>query len=936
MSAPRGAGHCNFPTMKRVIKLCGRRFAMTPIKSSLKCCVLVACAILLNGALKAQTAPKLPAGVTAVTEVEGIKEYRLENGLQVLLFPDMSKPTTTVNITYRVGSRHENYGETGMAHLLEHLLFKGTPKHPALWKEMADRGFNNNGTTWLDRTNYYESFPAKDESLKWALEMEADRMVNSRIDAEDLKTEMTVVRNEYEMGENNPFQVMLKRMGSVAYDWHSYGKSTIGNRSDIENVGIENLRAFYKTHYQPDNATLLVGGKFDAEKTLALIAGAFGPIPKSTRARPKLWTVEPAQDGERSFAVRRAGDVQILLAGFKVPPGTHPDYAPLRVLANVLGDDASGRLKKALVDPGLAAQAFAFSNSTYDPGLFYAGAVLRAQQDLTIAQNTMMTELGSVATISAEDVTRAQNALLKDAEETVRAPDRLSIGLSESIAEGDWRLFFFQRDLIKKVSPADVTRVAKEYLKRDNRTIGTFIPTATPERAVIGTRPDLVALLKDYKGDPNIKTGEAFDPSPSNIEARTQRFTLANGMQVALVPKSNRGEAVHLALALRAGSLQSLAGQTGARAMTASMMMRGTSTMSRVQIKDKFDALKTSASISDDSASLESTRSHITEAIKLMTHVMKEANFPASEFAEVKQEMLTSLESQRREPQTLATDKLTEHLRRYGLDDPRTQLTSRETIMRTEQTTREQVLAYHKRFIGGSNGQLSVVGDFDPVAMKSLLEAELGTWKTAEPYVRIPSDVTPPKAAEFTLNAPDKENGFVLAVLPLAINDTHADYPALMLANFIVGENTNSRLFTRIREKDGLSYYAGSQLQVPAFEPSGNFAVFAIAAPPNVSKVVAAAKEELVRAQTVGFSADEVQKAKDAWLEQRKSARAEDAGVASRHVALMHAGRTFAFTQALDEKVAALKPEALSAAFKKYIAVEQMTFIRALDESKVK
>ncbi len=909
---------------------------MFSIQSSLKSCLCLAFAVLLHGAALAQTAAKRPAGVTAITEVEGIKEYRLENGLQVLLFQDMSKPTTTVNITYRVGSRHENYGETGMAHLLEHLLFKGTPKNPAQHKQLADRGFRYNAETWLDGTNYFESFPAKNESLKWALEMEADRMVNSRIDAEDLKTEMTVVRNEFELGENGPYQVMLKRMGSVAYDWHAYGKSTIGNRSDIENVGIENLRAFYKMHYQPDNATLMVGGKFDADKTLALIASAFGPIPKSTRPRPTLWTVEPAQDGERSFAVRRAGDFQLLLAAFKVPPGSHPDNAPLRVLANALGDDASGRLKKALVDPGLATRAFAFSVSTYDPGLLYAVAVLRAQQDLNIAQDTMMTELGNVATISAEEVVRAQNALLKDAEEEARAPDQLSIKISKYIAEGDWRLFFYRRDQIKKVTPAEVSRVAKHYLKRDNRTIGIFIPTTKPERAEIGARPDVVALLKDYKGDPNIKIGEAFEPTPGNIEARTQRFTLANGMQVALLPKSNRGESVHLAMTLRPGSLQSLQGQWAARDIVSDMIMWGTSAMSRAQIKDKFDALKTSAAISDKSAKLTSTRAHIADAIKLMAHVMKEADFPAKEFTENKQRSLVELEAGLRNPQSMATDKLTEHLRRHPPDDPREQLTLRESIMRIEQTTREQVVAYHKRFIGGSNGQLSVVGDFDPVAMRALLEAELGTWKTAEPYVRIPGEAIAPKPADLALNAPDKENGFVLGMHPLAMNDTHPDYPALMLASFIVGESNSSRLFTRIRQKEGLSYYTGSQLQVPEFEPSGSFVVLAIAAPANVSKVVTAMKEELLRAQTTGFAADEVQKAKDAWLEKREAARADDAGVASGHVALMHAGRTFAFTQAFDEKVAALKPEALTTAFKKYINVEQMTFIRALDESKVK
>jgi len=194
---------------------------------------------------------------TKVADVEGISEYRLPNGLRVLLFPDPSKPTITVNITYLVGSRHENYGETGMAHLLEHLLFKGTPKHPNIDQEFNKRGVRFNGTTWLDRTNYYELFQASDDNLAWAIELEADRMVNSNIAKTDLDSEMTVVRNEYESGENSPFGVMLKRIQSIAYDWHSYGRSTIGNKSDIENVRIENLQAFYRMYYQPDNAVLL-------------------------------------------------------------------------------------------------------------------------------------------------------------------------------------------------------------------------------------------------------------------------------------------------------------------------------------------------------------------------------------------------------------------------------------------------------------------------------------------------------------------------------------------------------------------------------------------------------------------------------------------------------------------------------------------------------
>ena len=194
------------------------------------------------------------AGPVKVTSVEGITEYALANGLRVLLFPDQTKQTITVNVTYLVGSRHEGYGETGMAHLLEHLLFKGTPKHPNIPQELTSHGARPNGTTWFDRTNYFETFQATDENLRWALDLEADRMVHSFIAKKDLDSEMTVVRNEFELGENDPASILEERVLSTAYLWHNYGNSTIGARADLENVPIERLQAFWRNYYQPDNA----------------------------------------------------------------------------------------------------------------------------------------------------------------------------------------------------------------------------------------------------------------------------------------------------------------------------------------------------------------------------------------------------------------------------------------------------------------------------------------------------------------------------------------------------------------------------------------------------------------------------------------------------------------------------------------------------------
>src|SRR6516165_367505 len=260
---------------------------------------LLAPALLLCFTPAAQSADT-PAAPTKVVTVEGITEYRCDNGLRVLLFPDPSSSKVTVNCTVFVGSRHEGYGETGMAHLLEHMVFKGTPTHPNVPKALRDHGDNFNGTTWVDRTNYWEKMPASDENLEFGIRLEADRLVHSFVKREDLASEMTVVRNEFERGENSPQGVLMERIHAAAYEWHNYGKSTIGNRSDIERVPIENLQAFYKKFYQPDNVVLIVAGKFEEAKALALVQKYLGSIPKPQRRLNDTYTEEPAQDGERT------------------------------------------------------------------------------------------------------------------------------------------------------------------------------------------------------------------------------------------------------------------------------------------------------------------------------------------------------------------------------------------------------------------------------------------------------------------------------------------------------------------------------------------------------------------------------------------------------------------------------------------------------------
>src|SRR6266852_4652612 len=458
-----------------------------------------------------------------IASVEGVTEYRLANGARVLLFPEASRPTITVNMTVLVGSRHEGYGEAGMAHLLEHMVFKGTPDHPNVPKALRDHGANFNGTTNVDRTNYFETMPANDENLGFGIRIEADRLVNSFVRREDLASEMTVVRNEFEQGENSPQNVLMERIHAAAYLWHNYGKSTIGNRSDIERVPIGNLKAFYKEHYQPDNVVLIVAGKFEEAKALALVQKYLGSIPKPNRRLNDTYTEEPPQDGERQVILRRVGKVGSVAVAYHVPSAGHADWAPLSLLAGLLSQQPNGRLYKALVESKKATSVNAFPGDSHDPALFRASAQAEPAQ-LDAVRDTLLRTLEGLSAVPFEqtEIDKAKLRSRRNAEQLQSNSTAMAQALSSASALGDWRLLFLQRDRIQGVTASDVNRVAGTYFRSANRTIGMYIPTDQPQRLIIAAAPPLESQVKEYKGGSVAAAGEAFDPSPANLDARTK------------------------------------------------------------------------------------------------------------------------------------------------------------------------------------------------------------------------------------------------------------------------------------------------------------------------------------------------------------------------------------------------------------------------------
>ena len=888
------------------------------------------------------TAPLTAQEVTRVTEVEGITEYSLDNGLRFLLFPDASKPSATVNVTYYVGSRHEGYGETGMAHLLEHLVFQGTPDHPDITEELTERGARPNGTTSWDRTNYYETFPATEDNLEWALDFEADRMVNSFIAAEDLDSEMTVVRNEMESRENSPFGILLDRTFSTAYLWHNYGKSIIGARSDVESVPIDRLQAFYRKYYQPDNALLIVTGKFDEERVLELIVETFGQIPKPDRSGANtLWetyTREPVQDGERMVTLRRVGDIQVVMMSYHVPPGSHPDYAAVDLLVQVVGDQPSGRLYKALVEPGLAASAGAFSYQLREAGPLLTYAQVRAEDDLQTTWTAMGEALDGVIRdpVTGEEVERARAALLKSVEQVFNNPERIAIQLSEWASMGDWRLFFLHRDRIETVEPVDVRRVAAEYLKPDNRTVGLFYPTEEPDRAEIPELPDIATELEGYTGREAVAAGEEFDPSPANIEDRTTRYTLANGMKVALLPKSTRGQTVVARFRVILGDEESLTGRTTAGSMAGAMLMRGSSGHTRQEIQDELDRLKASGSVGGSvtqaSGQVQTTRENLPAVLRLLSEIIREPTFPAAEFETLKERSLSGLEQQRSDPIAQAQIALGRHMNPVPPGHPSYTETVEEAVVAMEAVTLDDAEAFYNDFYGPQLGTLALVGDFDEVEMRAVIEEAFGNWESPHAATRVATEFYDPPAENLQIETPDKANAIFFAQQTLALRDDNPDYAALLLGGYMIGGGVlNSRLAKRIRQEDGLSYQLGGSISGHPIDESGAFFAFALYAPENAEKLEAAFREEIQKVLDEGFLADELEIAKQGYLQSRQLSRAQDPSLLGALTQGLYLDRTLMWDAELEERIQALTVEEINSAVRRYLDLSKMTIVKAGD-----
>lgn len=894
--------------------------------------VLALCALALAASAQAQ--------LKEVRQVEGVVEYALPNGLTVLVHADASKPTTTVNLVYRVGSKHEGNGETGAAHLLEHMLFKAsdTVGDPKL--EMTRRGARWNGTTSADRTNYFAQFASNAETLDWMLGWLAEAMTKARLEQRELETEMTVVRNELERAENSASRILGGRMRAAAFQWHGYGRDTLGARSDVENIPIERLRAFYAAWYRPDNAVLVIGGQFDVAAALRRVEQVFGAIPRPGVPLPASYTREPVQDGERQVVLRRVGGSPQVAVLYHVMPAAQRDYAAARVLAELLGRDR-GLLDKALVDTRLAASRWAWVSAGADPGYLMAGAAVPDSANPEAATRAALDALvKAMESLQAapQDVAQARAQVLQSMQAQLRNPEALSLALTESVAQGDWRLLFAHRDWVESVTPEDARRVASSWLLPSNRTSGLYIPDpTTAARAPASPVVNVAEVLRDYRGRAVQVLAEDFPLTPENIEARLAkaRITVGGqpGLHLAVLPRQTKDARVTGTLRLRWGTADSVKGSAVLATLLGPLFTQGSERM-RAELLALEAQLRIMAGVGGLTASFDVPARHLPALLQLLGDVLRRQDFPDDAFERVRAAALAANRASQSDTAALAANTLQRALSQYPPGDPREARSLQETEGLLKAATPAQLRAFWQRFGGAGQGELVLVGPVDPQQVRDTAQQVFGAWRSAEPFrpwtFEYPSVI---KARWQEVPVPDKANASYTARIPLAMNEESPEYPALFAAVQLLGGRAGTALWKRVREQEGLSYGVGSSLSVPASPRAegnaGAINITASFAPENRDRLRAAIHDELQQRARNGFSSLEVGFARRAIVSGRADWLAQPANLAGLLANNLRWGRDMAWYARQTQAYENLDTQAVNAALAKYLALDRLTEVAA-------
>ena len=748
-------------------------------------------------------------GFEFVKESGGIKEYTMtSNGLRVLLKQDNTAPVATFMVTYDVGSRNEAIGYTGSTHLLEHLMFKGsrkfnTKKGNSVFQTLQSLGARMNATTWLDRTNYFAVLPS--EHLETLIEIEADRMRNAYIKEEDRQSEMTVVRNEFERGQNSPSGVLDENIWATAYQAHPYHHSTIGWKEDIENVSIERLREFYDTFYWPNNATAIAIGDFTEKEALSMIKKHFGKIRKSTKPIPEVYTAEPKQEGIRTITLKRAGQQGIVGVAHKTPAATHPDAPAFMVLSSILSSGKNSRFYKNITDKGLTTSVYIWDSLFRDPGLFTVYANLSPDVDHKTVEKAVVDEYEKIKKdgVSDEEVKNAQTQLIASMKFRQDGSYAIASGLNEAIASGDWTLYTTYGEKIGTVTKEDVQRIVKEYFKEDLSTIGYFIPLGAggQNKKLATSAKDLEKMkLKHYSEEEELLSSKVVDSEP--VEG-VRLLTLKRGSGVVTLTGSMLGGDIYAS------------GNARTADMVAAMLDQGTTNMTKFEISAKLESAGARLGFFNGQARVGFSGKFLSEDTKmvfdLLADQLKNPLFAEEDLNKVKKRQVANYKRSKESTRGNATNNMLKAF--YGTDHQNSPTDPDKAIEEIKKITPKNLKDFHLKNYGAGTMVIVAVGDVDHNSLESLIKEGFGGWKKSPLKEKKEAGTANKASDKVYVTMQDKTSTDFLVGTALGIDRYHPDYLPLYVATHTLGGNFSARLMQTVRVKEGLTYGINSSMR---------------------------------------------------------------------------------------------------------------------------
>jgi zinc protease len=847
----------------------------------------------------------------------GVSEWRHnDNGLTVLIAPTAVAPVASLGVVYQVGSRNERPGHTGATHLLEHLMFKGTERFNRDRGTEAARvlqriGARYNATTWLDRTTYFAT--ASVEHLDLIAELEADRMRGARVRDEDLASERTVVLNELDRGENEPFDVLLKNAFAQVFQVHPYHHPTIGWRADVESVDGATLRGFYDTYYHPDNATVIITGDVSVEDALGVVERHFGSKPANGGPFPNEVPQEPDQQGERRFVVRRAGELGALCLSWRIPDGRHDDLPALNVATQILTEGVTSRLHQKLVETNRCLGVNAFALELRDPGLLQVVAMLGPDTEHEEVETTIRDEVADLIRNPPGDdeVARAVIQTRTDLAFHRESPAQMLSALTEAVALGDWRVFVREMDRTAAVTPADVTRAVAEHLVEDHLTAGWFVPTAGQ-----GGAPVAVTLTPE--------PCYLHRPMAERIDHRR----LPGGGRVAVLTNRHAPTAT-IAGTLPAGTSTAPDGRFSIPALTAAMLDRGTRSRSRFAMARELEDHGLQMGIQCGNGipsavlfTIQGLADEVPRMLDLLVDALRRPIFPEDEFETLRTRIAGALQHERDETFLQAFHALTRHA--YPPGHPLRRRTVDRRLAELGEVSTVDLEAFHARVYGGEQAVFAVVGDVDADRVTTSLAEALGDWRsqgTVAPEVPPPLH---PESARESIHLDDRPNLDLCLGHAGALLRGDEDYPAAVVANACLGLSTlTSRLGTRVRDTAGLTYGISSRffgtLDIP-----GPWVVSVGVARENLERAEALTREVVEEFCAQGPTPEELEGERLSVSGSYRVGLATNSGVARELVTAMTVGGDVTWLDRYPQRVLEVSLEEVRAAVARTIHPERL------------